>query len=188
MVMWHWFVDTSFGSRYLTITWICNIMLQALTLAGKCEISHRLPCGSDGRSVTWPPKFLGWTDNQIVLVLRLRYNFILGESYQRILLNIQALRLVSCSRTIWHYFFFDTQPDFIWRNRAVFSCSSKIFIMPLHEGFVEGFNEVDGFNKAETSCRIAHILVISPSHEQLRHSNISSNNNYFYSVLFELHC
>ena len=110
------------------------------------------------------------------------------ESYQRILLNIQALQLVSCSRTIWHYFFFDTQPDFIWRNRAVFSCSSKIFIMPLHEGFVEGFNEVDGFNKAETSCRIAHILVISPSHEQLRHSNISSNNNYFYSVLFELHC
>ena len=60
--------------------------------------------------------------------------------------------------------------------------------MPLHEGFVEGFNEVEGFNKAETSCRIAHILVISPSHEQLRHSNISSNNNYFYFAPFEQHC
>lgn len=47
----------------LTKTWMCNIRLQPPTLARKYEISHWLPCGVDGRPVTWLPKFLGWIDN-----------------------------------------------------------------------------------------------------------------------------
>ena len=59
---------------------MCHIRLQAPTLAKKCEISHSLPCGedgrvngrSDGRTVTCVQKFLGWIDNQIFLALGLR--------------------------------------------------------------------------------------------------------------------
>ena len=49
-----WLCDTgqktpSFDSFQLTTTWTCNVTLQALTVAKKCEISHWLPCGGQGR-------------------------------------------------------------------------------------------------------------------------------------------
>ena len=37
-----------------------------------CEISHWLPSFTDGRTVTWLPKFFGWINNQIYLAVVLR--------------------------------------------------------------------------------------------------------------------
>ena len=37
------------------------------TLARKFDISHWLPCGVDGCTVMWLPKFTGWIDYQIFL-------------------------------------------------------------------------------------------------------------------------
>ena len=34
----------------LTTTWMCNIRLQAPTLAKKCHISHWFSCGADRRA------------------------------------------------------------------------------------------------------------------------------------------
>ena len=173
-----------FGSYYLTTTWICNIMLQAPTLARTCEISHWLPCSSDGRSVgrtvTWLPKFLGWIDNQIFLEPQLRYNFILGGKLPKSIaqhfssaigqLFSHDIALLSLRHTTW--LLLEKQSSF------------QLFIENIYQAIVS----IEEFNNAETSCRIARILVISPSDEQSPHWNISSNNNYFYSAPFEQHC
>ena len=167
-----------FGSYYLTTTWICNIMLQAPTLARTCEISHWLPCSSDGRSdgrtVTWLPKFLGWIDNQIFLEPQLRYNFILGGKLPKSIaqhfssaigqLFSHDIALLSLRHTTW--LLLEKQSSF------------QLFIENIYQAIVS----IEEFNNAETSCRIARILVISPSDEQSPHWNISSNNNYFYSA------
>ena len=43
--------DTLLDSCHLTTTWMCNIRLQAPTLAWKCEISHWFPCGVDRQTI-----------------------------------------------------------------------------------------------------------------------------------------
>ena len=62
-----------FDSCQLTTTCMCNIRLQASKLARNWKIS--LWCGrtsgrgTDGRTVTWLPNFLGWIAYHIFLVL-----------------------------------------------------------------------------------------------------------------------
>ena len=68
-----------FDSCQLTITWMSIIKLNTvyrvsyIVLARKCDISHWLPCGADGRTeghtVTWLPKFLECVDKQFFMVL-----------------------------------------------------------------------------------------------------------------------
>ena len=54
---------------------MCNTRLFALMLARKCEILRWFPSGADGpsegRTVTWLPKFLGWMGNQLFLAMEL---------------------------------------------------------------------------------------------------------------------
>ena len=49
-VMWYWTADTLFWQFSIDKTWMCNIRLQAPTLAKKCKILHWLPCDADGQS------------------------------------------------------------------------------------------------------------------------------------------
>ena len=67
MAILYWSADTLFWE--LSIDHNMDVQYQVVgphisKLARMCEISHWFPCGADGRSdgrtVTWPPKFLGW--------------------------------------------------------------------------------------------------------------------------------
>ena len=54
-----------YDSCQLIITWTCNIRLQAHILASKCDISHWLPCGVNGRADVRSRDFHNFSDGEI---------------------------------------------------------------------------------------------------------------------------
>ena len=142
--MWHWSVNTLFWQLLFDHNMDMQYHVAGPTLARKCDFT--LVSLWFRRTVTWLPRFLGWIDNQIFLVLGLRFNFIWGESYQRVL----------------------------HRGWSIVFARYRITFPSTHN--LTSFWETEQFSvvhrkylSSHCISRIAHILVISITDEQLRH-------------------
>ena len=58
-----------FDSCQLSTTWMCEITLQAPTLARQCDESHWFSCDAEWTYGHVTTKFLGWKGNQIFLAM-----------------------------------------------------------------------------------------------------------------------
>ena len=68
-VRWYWSADILFWQLSIDHIDVQLVFYWAPKLARKCESKHWFPCGTDGRTVTWLPNFVGWVDYHISLAM-----------------------------------------------------------------------------------------------------------------------